>query len=213
MRRREFIILIGGTVTVWSVSSRGQQPPKSIIGFLGSESPDAWAGRLQELHRGLSELGFIEGQNLSIEYRWAQGRNERLPSMGADLVREQVRVIISPGSTPAALAAQAATKTIPIVFEIASDPVELGLVSGLNKPGANVTGVTTLNLEIGPKRLELLHNVIPSASVIGLLINPTNPRLAEQNIKSIQSAGRTFGLEMHVLQVAPKMNLVPRSRN
>jgi putative tryptophan/tyrosine transport system substrate-binding protein len=202
MRRREFIILIGGTATVWSVSSRAQQPPKSIIGFLGSESPDAWAGRLQELHRGLSELGFIEGQNLSIEYRWAQGRNERLPSMAADLVREQVRVIISPGSTPAALAAQAATKTIPIVFEIASDPVELGLVSGLNKPGANVTGVTTLNLEIGPKRLELLHNVIPSASVIGLLINPTNPRLAEQNIKSIQAAGRTFGLEMHVLQAS-----------
>jgi putative ABC transport system substrate-binding protein len=120
--------------------------------------------------------------------------------MASDLVRQQVKVIIAPGSTPAALAAQAATKTIPIVFEIASDPVELGLVSGLNKPGGNVTGVTTLNLEIGPKRLELLHNLIPSASVIGLLINPTNPRLAERNIKSLQSAGRTFGLEMHVLQ-------------
>ena len=122
--------------------------------------------------------------------------------MASDLVRQQVKVIIAPGSTPAALAAQAATKTIPIVFEIASDPVELGLVSGLNKPGGNVTGVTTLNLEIGPKRLELLHNLIPSASVIGLLINPTNPRLAEQNIKSLQSAGRTFGLEMHVLQAS-----------
>ena len=141
MRRRDFITLIGGTAAVWTVSSRAQQPQKSTIGFLGSESPDAWAGRLEELHRGLSELGFVEGQNLSIEYRWAQGQNERLPSMAADLVREQVKVIIAPGSTPAALAAQAATKTIPIVFEIASDPVELGLVSGLNKPGANVTGV------------------------------------------------------------------------
>jgi putative ABC transport system substrate-binding protein len=207
MRRREFITLIGGTAVVWPVSSRAQQPPKSIIGFLGSESADAWAGRLDELRRGLSELGFVEGQNLSIEYRWAQGRNERLPSMAADLVREQVKVIIAPGSTPAALAAQAATKTIPIVFEIASDPVELGLVSGLNKPGANVTGVTTLNLEIGPKRLELLHSVIPSAGLIGLLINPTNPRLAEQNTKSIQSAGRSFGLEIHVLHASTEDDL------
>jgi putative ABC transport system substrate-binding protein len=202
MRRREFITLIGATAAVWPLGGRAQQSSKSTIGFLGSESPDAWAGRLQELQRGLSESGFVEGQNLSVEYRWAQGRNERLPSMAADLVREQVKVIIAPGSTPAALAAQAATKTIPIVFEIASDPVELGLVSSLSKPGGNVTGVTTLNLEIGPKRLELLHNVIPSAKVIGLLINPTNPRLAEQNVKSIQSAGRTFGLEMHALQAS-----------
>jgi putative ABC transport system substrate-binding protein len=202
MRRREFITLIGATAAVWPLGGRAQQPSKSTIGFLGSESPDAWAGRLQELQRGLSESGFVEGQNLSVEYRWAQGRNERLPSMAADLVREQVKVIIAPGSTPAALAAQAATKTIPIVFEIASDPVELGLVSSLSKPGGNVTGVTTLNLEIGPKRLELLHNVIPSTKVIGFLINPTNPRLAEQNVKSIQSAGRTFGLEMHALQAS-----------
>jgi putative ABC transport system substrate-binding protein len=202
VRRREFITLIGAIAAAWPAGSRAQQPPKSIIGFLGSESVDAWAGRLQELNRGLSELGFVEGQNLSIEYRCAQGRNERLPSMAADLVREQVKVIIAPGSTPAALAAQAATNTIPIVFEIASDPVELGLVSGLNKPGGNVTGVTTLNLEIGPKRLELLHNVIPSVRIIGLLINPTNPRLAEQNVESIQSAGRTFGLEMHVLRTS-----------
>ena len=202
MRRREFITLIVATAAVWPLGGRAQQSSKSTIGFLGSESPDAWAGRLQELQRGLSESGFVEGQNLSVEYRWAQGRNERLPSMAADLVREQVKVIIAPGSTPAALAAQAATKTIPIVFEIASDPVELGLVSSLSKPGGNVTGVTTLNLEIGPKRLELLHNVIPSAKVIGLLINPTNPRLAEQNVKSIQSAGRTFGLEMHALQAS-----------
>lgn len=202
MRRREFITLIVATAAVWPLGGRAQQPSKSTIGFLGSESPDAWAGRLQELQRGLSESGFVEGQNLSVEYRWAQGRNERLPSMAADLVREQVKVIIAPGSTPAALAAQAATKTIPIVFEIASDPVELGLVSSLSKPGGNVTGVTTLNLEIGPKRLELLHNVIPSTKVIGFLINPTNPRLAEQNVKSIQSAGRTFGLEMHALQAS-----------
>jgi putative tryptophan/tyrosine transport system substrate-binding protein len=203
MRRRAFITLIGGVAAVWPVRGRAQQQPlKSTIGFLGSESADAWAGRLHELQRGLSELGFVEGQNLSIEYRWAQGRNELLPAMASDLVQKQVKVIIAPGSTPAALAAQAATTTIPIVFEIASDPIELGLVSGLNKPGGNITGVTTLNLEIGPKRLELLHSVIPSVSLIGLLINPTNPRLAEQNINSFQSAGKSFGLEMQVLRAS-----------
>jgi putative tryptophan/tyrosine transport system substrate-binding protein len=199
MRRRDFLRLVGASAAACPVAGHAQQLAKSTIGFLGSESPELWAGRLQEFHRGLGEVGFVEGQNLSIEYRWAQGRNERLASMASDLVRQQVNVIIAPGSTPAALAAQAATKTIPIVFEIASDPVELGLVSRLNKPGANVTGVTTLNLEIGPKRLEILHNVVPSATVIGLLINPTNPRLAEANIKSIRPAGRTFGLDMHVL--------------
>lgn len=202
MRRRDFIRAAVGSASLWPFIARAQQPPKFLIGFLGSELPDQWASRLQEFYRGLGELGFVEGQNLSIEYRWAQGRNERLPSMASDLVRQQVKVIIAPGSTPAALAAHAATKTIPIVFEIASDPVALGLIAGLNKPGGNVTGVTTLNLEIGPKRLELLHSIIPSASVIGLLINPTNPRLAEANVKSMQSAGRAFGLEMHVLHAS-----------
>jgi len=202
MRRREFISLLSGTAALWPLTGRAQHVSKSIIGFLGGQSPDPWAGRLQEFHRGLGELGFVEGQNLSIEYRWAHGRNELLPSMASDLVRQQVKVILAPGSTPAALAAHAATKTIPIVFEIASDPIELGLVSGLSKPGGNVTGVTTLNLEIGPKRLELLHNMIPGANVIGLLINPTNPREADQNIRSLQSAGKSLGLEMHVINAS-----------
>ena len=201
MRRREFITLFGAAV-VSPLAAHAQQPSTPVVGFLGSESPDVWASRLQEFRRGLSEVGFTEGQNLSIEYRWAQGRNERLPSMATELVRHQVRAIIAPGSTPAALAAQAATKTIPIVFEIASDPVELGLVTRLNQPGGNTTGITTLNLEIGPKRLELLHSLIPAATVFGLLINPTNPRLAETNTKSIQAAGRTFGLEMRVLHAS-----------
>jgi ABC-type uncharacterized transport system substrate-binding protein len=202
MRRRDVISLLGGTAAAfWPVTGRAQLASKSIIGFLGGQSPDPWAGRLQEFHRGLGELGFVEGQNLSIEYRWAHGRNELLPSMASDLVHQQVKVIIAPGS-PAALAAQAATKTIPIVFEIASDPIELGLVSGLSKPGGNVPGVTTLNLEIGPKRLEMLHNAIPSAGVIGLLINPTNPREADQNIRSLQPAGKSLGLEMHVLNAS-----------
>src|ERR1700745_3285874 len=137
MRRRAFITLIGGVAAVWPVRGRAQQQPlKSTIGFLGSESAGARAGWLYEIQRGLSELGFVEGQNLSIEYRWAQGRNELLPAMASDLVRQQVKVIVAPGSTPAALPAQAATTTIPIVFEIASDPIELGLASGLNKPDA-----------------------------------------------------------------------------
>ena len=207
MRRRDFIRAIAGSAVAWPLAARAQQPAMPVVGFLGSESPDVWAPRLRELRRGLSEVGFTEGQNLSIEYRWAQGRNERLPSMATELVRHQVRAIIAPGSTPAALAAQAATKTIPIVFEIASDPVELGLVTRLNQPGGNITGITTLNLEIGPKRLELLHSLIPAATVFGLLINPTNPRLAETNTKSIQSAGRTFGLEMRVLHASTEDEL------
>jgi putative ABC transport system substrate-binding protein len=124
VRRRDFIKVIAGSAAAWQVTARAQQPTMPVIGFLGSESPDLWTGRLRELRRGLSEFGFIEGQNLSIEYRWGEGRNERLPSMASDLVRYQVKVIVAPGSTPAALAAQAATKTIPIVFEIGSDPVE-----------------------------------------------------------------------------------------
>ena len=135
MRRRDFIRALAGSAVAWPLAARAQRPAMPVVGFLGSESPDVWAPRLQELRRGLSEVGFTEGQNLSIEYRWAQGRNERLPSMATELVRHQVRAIIAPGSTPAALAAQAATKTIPIVFEIASDPVELGLVTRLNQPG------------------------------------------------------------------------------
>jgi putative tryptophan/tyrosine transport system substrate-binding protein len=204
MRRREFLAFMGamGAAAAWPLSARAQQSATPTIGFLGSESADAWAPRLSEFRRGLSELGYVEGQNLTVVYRWAEGRNERLPAMAADLAAQQVKAVIAPGSTPAALAAQAATKTIPIIFEIASDPVEIGLVASLNQPGGNITGVTTLNSEINVKRLELLHNLVPASSVLGLLVNPTNTKLAAANAKSLQTAGQQMGLELRVLNAS-----------
>jgi putative tryptophan/tyrosine transport system substrate-binding protein len=173
-----------------------------VIGFLGSASPDAWAGRLLAFRQGLSEIGYVDGKNVAIEYRWAYGQNDRLPAMAADLVRRQVAVIATPGSTPAALAAQAATTTIPIVFSIGGDPVQFGLVASLNRPGGNLTGGTFLSIEVGPKRLELLHELVPMATVVGLLVNPTNPNLAEPTTKNLRAAAHTLGLQLHILNAS-----------
>jgi putative tryptophan/tyrosine transport system substrate-binding protein len=202
MRRREFISLIGGAAAAWPFTARAQQPATPVIGFLGAESPDLVASRLQAFHQGLSETGAVEGRNVAIEYRWAEGQNDRLPALATDLVSRQVTVIAVPGSTPAALAAKAATTTIPIVFSVAVDPVAVGLVASLARPGGNLTGVTTLNLEVAPKRIELLHELIPAATVVALLINPTSPTLAETTTKDAQAAARTLGLELHVLHAS-----------
>jgi len=202
MNRRTLITLLGGTVAAWPLAARGQQPAVPVIGFLGGASPDRWVGRLRAFHQGLSETGYVAGRNLAIEYRWAEGQNDRLPSLAAELVGRQVSVIAAPGSVPAALAAKAATTTIPIVFEIASDPVELGLVASLARPGGNITGVTSLNAQVGPKRLELLHELVPTATIVGLLVNPTNPNEAEPTTKNLQAAARSLGLEMHVLHAS-----------
>jgi putative tryptophan/tyrosine transport system substrate-binding protein len=202
MRRREFITLIGSAAVVWPFTAHAQQPAMPVIGFLGSASADLYANALRAFRQGLNETGYVEGRNVTIEYRWADSQNDRLPTLVADLVRRQVNVIASPGSTPAALAAKAATATIPVVFQIGTDPVAAGLVDSLARPGGNVTGVTTLNTELAPKRLELLRELIPTANIIALLVNPTSPFIAKNISSDLQSAARTLGMQLHILNAS-----------
>ena len=201
LNRRESIALVGGAAA-WPLVAHAQQTAMPVIGFLGTISPDRWASRLHAFRQGLSETGYVEGRNVGIEYRWAEGQNDRLPAVAADLVRRQVRVIATPESTPAAFAAKAATTTIPIVFSVGVDPVAVGLVASLNRPGGNLTGVTNLNAEILPKRLELMHELVPTATTIALLVNPSNPLVAETESRDAQTAARTLGLQLHVLHAS-----------
>ena len=190
-------MLLGSAMLVaWPFGARGQRSSMPVIGFLSSTSPEAYASRVAAFHQGLNEAGYTEGRNVRIEYRWAEGHYDRLPAMAADLVGHQVNVIAAI-TTPAALAAKAATTRIPIVFEMGTDPVDAGLVASLNRPGGNLTGVSLLNVELAPKRLELMHDVVPTP-IIGLLVNPNN-RNAEIISREVQAAARTLGLQLHVL--------------
>jgi putative ABC transport system substrate-binding protein len=200
MKRREFIALVGGAAT-WPLAARAQQPAMPVIGFLGGGSPDTDANRVRAFRQGLSEAGYVEGKNVAIEYRWAEGQYERLPTLVTDLIRHQVNVIASLGGTPSAEAAKAATASTPIVFVTAVDPVEFGLVESLNRPGRNLTGVVILSVELGPKLLELAHELVPAATVIALLVNPTNP-ITESLSRDAQAAAHTLGLQLHVLQAS-----------
>jgi putative ABC transport system substrate-binding protein len=202
LRRRDFVKLLGGAAAVWPFAARGQQPEKlPTIGFVGSDSPGPYADRLRAFRLGLKSTGFIEGQNVAIDYRWAEGRNDKLPALTADLVHRQVAVIVAP-TTPSVLAAKVATETIPIVFFVAGDPVDLGLVASLGRPNGNLTGATTLTLEVGPKWLQLLHEMVPNATSLALLINPTSPNLAETQSRDLQTAARSRGLQLHVLHAS-----------
>jgi putative ABC transport system substrate-binding protein len=203
-RRREFVALLGGAAVAplaWPLAVRAQQAAMPVIGFLNSSSPDADGDRMRAYRRGLSETGYVDGRNVTIEYLWADDHNDRLSSMAVDLVRQRVNVIVT-GGTPATLAAKAATATIPIVFVLSTDPVEAGLVASLNRPGGNLTGVTGLNVELAPKKLELLHELLPSATILGLLVNPTNAIAAESEARTVQAAARTLGLQLHVLRAS-----------
>jgi ABC-type uncharacterized transport system substrate-binding protein len=206
LKRREFITLLGGAAFEWPLAARAQQAAMPVIGFLNSETPGGYAPRVAAFRQGLSEVGFVESRNVAIEYRWAEGHNDRLPALAAELVRRPVAVIAAAGMT-SALAAKSATTTIPIVFSAAVDPVAEGLVASLNRPGGNLTGVTSLNVEVGPKRLELLHEVVPSATSMALLINPTNPSIAEPFSRALQAAARALGLQLHVLHASSEREI------
>ena len=200
MQRRHFITLLGGAAA-WPLAARAQQPGMPVVGFLSAASPDGYRPQAAAFRQGLQEFGYVDGRNVAIEYRWAEGRIDQLPAMAAELVGSQVSVIAT-STTPAALAAKAATTTIPIVFEMAGDPVRLGLVAGLDRPGGNVTGVANLSIEITPKRLQLLHEVVPTAKVMVLLVNPANPTVAETQSREARSAADTLGVDVHVLNAS-----------
>ena len=202
MKRREFITLLGGAAAAWPVAARAQQPLLPVIGFLGSASPVGYAPFVAAFLQGLKDTGFVEGQNVAIEYRWAEGRYDRLPELAEELVRRQVNVIAVPASTPGALAAKAATTTIPIVFAIGGDPVILGLVGSLSRPGGNVTGVSVLSVTVVAKRLELLHELMPTATMIALLVNPANRQQTEAEISELQAAAHNLGVELLVLKAS-----------
>jgi putative ABC transport system substrate-binding protein len=200
MRRRDFIKVVA-LATAWPLSARAQEAPKPVVGFINAASAESYTRQTAAFLKGLSETGYVVGQNVSIEYRWAEGRADQLPAMAADLVRRQVAVIAAT-STPAAVAAKAATTTVPIVFETGADPIQLGLITNLSRPGGNVTGITQTNVEMAPKRLQLLYELVPTARVMALLVNPNDLTLAEAYTKDVQTAARALGVELHILNAS-----------
>ena len=202
MRRREFITLLGGAAAAWPLAARAQQPAMPVIGFLHGQSRDAYADRLRGFHRGLKDSGYVEGENVTIVYRWGENQIDRLPALADDLVRRQVAVIAAAGGAAVILAAKAATTTIPIVFTIIDDPVKLGLVASLARPGGNITGINFLSGEVVAKRLELLRELVPAATRVAVLVNPTNGVDAETTVRDVAAAALTIGFQIQVLNAS-----------
>jgi putative ABC transport system substrate-binding protein len=202
MRRRDFIKVIGGGAAAWPLLARAQQSTMPVIGLLGATTAQGYAAQLAAFRQGLSEAGLVEGRDVTIEYRWADDQYDRLPGLAADLVNRRVAVIATIGGNAASLAAKAATTTIPVVFHGSLDPVKTGFVASLNRPGGNATGVVTLNVDTGRKRLELLHEVVPAATTLGLLLNPTNKMVTEVQSKDLQTAAIALSLKLRVLNAS-----------
>src|SRR5215510_7373955 len=205
IERRKFLATLCGAAA-WPLAARAQQGAVPVVGVLSAEWPNLFSDRLRAFHDGLRETGYVEGRNLAIEYRWAEGRNDRLPALATELVRRQVTVLVAT-STPAVLAARIATTTIPIVFFVAADPVQLGLITSLSRPEGNLTGVVTLNVEVVAKRLQRLHELVPTATIVALLVNPSNTALAETITKELGAAARTLGVQLHVLHASSEREL------
>ena len=199
IRRREFIVTLGGAAAAWPLAARAQQPAMPIVGFLGTTTPDDFMDRVAAFREGLKDPGYVEGRNVLVEYRWPEGHYDRLPSLAADLVRRQVAVIAATGGEPSALAAKAATTTIPIVFSIGGDPVRVGLVASLNRPGGTITGMNFFQPDLGAKRLGLLHELLPQATVIGILVNPTFTD-AEAEARDATQAATLLGLQTQIVR-------------
>ena len=206
--RRSFVVAVGAGVLLPTLWARAQKPALPVIGYLGAESPAAFASRLRAFRQGLSEGGFVEGKNLAIEYRWAEGQHSRLTALAADLVNRRVDVIVAPGGAPAAIAAKAATTSIPIVFEMGGDPLRLGLVDSMSRPTGNLTGVASFNVDLSPKRLQFLHEVLPTARLVAVLVNPTSPTTAAQ-LKGLEAAARELNVQIEIFRAANEQGLEP----